>query len=161
MLEDPIGEDGLKVDDARRVVELLMSTPVGSAKGVVVIGPMDLANWKSADVLLKTIEEFDDRVVVPVLWWCPRNEDAEEDDELVAAGYDLVHAAVSGELWQVPGLVKQFKGREHELLGAAVDALQEEMADEGHRKLWGRLRGVSMHRNPTPIEITVALLGDS
>ena len=176
LLVDPIGDDGLKVEGARQVVGLMLSTPVGSKKGIVVVGPMDRANWQAADVLLKTIEEFNSRVVQPILWafdlggvsatirsrcidrWCPQIEDVEEDDELVAAGYDLVFASIEGELWQIPEKVKTFKNREHELLGALVDALRMNLDKKPYQELWSRLRDVAMHRNPTQVEILAALL---
>lgn len=175
LLDDPFGSEGLKVEDARRVVELLMSTPVGSEKGVVIVGPMDLANWKASDVLLKSIEEFHERVK-PILWahdlggvsdtirsrclerWCPLNEEAEEDDALVAAGYDIVYASLHRELWRIPEIVKQYKGREEELLGAATNALLEEMSEEQSRRLWARIRDVSQYKNPSPNEVVAAFL---
>ena len=55
LLAPPFGEDGLKTDDAREVVELLFSTPLGMDIGVIVVGPMDEANLKASDVLLKRI----------------------------------------------------------------------------------------------------------
>lgn len=176
LLEDPIGDTGLKVDDARKVVELLMSTPVGSEKGVLVVGPMDSANRKSSDVLLKSIEEYNAQVVEPILWaydlggvsktirsrcidrWCPKNEEADPDDELVAAGYDLVYASLEGESWRVPSIVKKYKGREGDLMRSIVDALQD---GKRHRELWQRLRKVALDPNPTALGIIVALMSES
>ena len=62
------GEEGLKADDSRSIVSLLNETPVGDRKGIVIIGPMDLANPIASDVLLKSLEEFKDDFVQPLLW---------------------------------------------------------------------------------------------
>ena len=71
LLAPPFGEEGaygLKVDEAREFVALLSTAPLGTAVGVVIAGPMDVASPKSSDVLLKSIEEFNASVVFPLLW---------------------------------------------------------------------------------------------
>ena len=68
LVAPPLGDDGLKVDEAREVVELLMTTPVGDKLGVVIVGPMDEAAAKSCDTLLKTLEEFKGGLIRPILW---------------------------------------------------------------------------------------------
>lgn len=176
LLSPPLGEDGLKVEDARNAVQLLMSTPVGSRKGVVVLGPMDLANWKASDVLLKSIEEFNNKIVQPILWawdiggvsgtirsrcldrWCPKAYEQDDDDEILAAGFDLMDYSQEGEVWRIPGLVKKFAGKESELVGALSEALSGGMHEESIRDLWVRLRSVARHRKILPVEIVSVLV---
>lgn len=55
ILED-LGKDGLKAQEARDLVNLLQSNPLGGPYAII-IGPIDLAADKSCDVLLKTLEE--------------------------------------------------------------------------------------------------------
>jgi len=184
LLESPIGDDGLKVEGARHAVSLLNSIPIGSEKGVVIVGPMDLANYKASDVLLKCIEEFDDEHLQPILWahdfggvsetirsrcldfWAPLDDvDGEDDDFLVSAGWDLLNAVLNDDLWQIPGVLDRFKGKkgwEHDLLAYLVEALSQDLLTsddpEPRLKLWRRLREAARHRNPTSIEIIAALL---
>jgi len=183
LLLPPVGDTGLKVDEARQVVDVLMSIPVGSDKGVLVIGPMDHSNFKSSDVLLKTIEEFDGRYVQPILWahdlggvtetvrsrcldrWAPEAEAEDENDGLVALGYDLVQCSLEGELARliqlVQGFLKKNSDRGYDLLRSISGALQERLHEESGQKLWARVRLVAMNTNPTAIEIISALLPEA
>ena len=180
LLAPPFGAEGLKVEEAREFVALLGSVPIGTEKGVVIAGPVDLANYKAADVLLKSIEEFNSRFLQPILWahdlggvsptiqsrclarWAPPSADVPEDDELVAVGYDLIQASLEGEIWRIPTLIKDFlkdhKNGEHDILRSAADALHAQLDEPQHRALWRQLRKAARHRNPTVIEVTVAFL---
>jgi len=176
LLAPPVGEEGLKVDEARQVVALLQVVPVGMDIGVVVVGPLDLAGAGASDALLKTIEGFDDRFVQPILWahdlggvtrtiqsrslarWAPEGDEDEEDDGLAEAGWSLVSASLEGDLWRIPGIVGGQKGKEYELLRSATDILYGQIDDERARKLWRAIRQVARHRNPTPIEVISAFL---
>lgn len=183
----PFGEEGLSVKDARQMVSLLQSPLVGGAVGVVVAGPMDITkSIKASDVLLKAIEEFDETVAWPILWaddlgtatltirsrcravWCPPVGEEEDDDELMAAGFDLVEASLKGEVYRIPGIVQRFgpnkkektKGRYKELLNAAVDALAT-TTDPASMELWERVRPVTLHWRPTGFEIIAVFLPDA
>tara|TARA_Y100000310_G_scaffold194428_1_gene194393 strand:+ start:324 stop:932 length:609 start_codon:yes stop_codon:yes gene_type:complete len=174
LVAPPIGDDGLKIAEVRAAVDLLLSTPVGMDTGVVVIGPMDrTASVKASDGLLKLVEEHPD-VVQPILWafdiggvsptirsrcldrWCPAVEGM-EDEELEGDGRALVRAALEGNLWQIPGLVKAHDKKLGDLLGIAADAILADWTAES-MVLWERVRVVAMHRNPTPIEVVSAFL---
>lgn len=178
LLAPPFGDGGLKVDGAREFVALLGNAPVGDGVGVVIAGPMDQAPPKSADVLLKRIEEFDEQVVYPLLWandlggvqwtirsrcldrWCPEGQpdDPEQTDHIEKAAYSLIAAAVDGkEPWKIPGLVASMKDQLPELLGALSDALLPKMDDPASRKLWDRLRRVAQWWRPTVPELVSAL----
>lgn len=92
MITEPIGDDGLKVDDSREIVRLAGNAGVGDAPPVVVVGPLDRATPEAGDALLKTLEDLADGPVRIVLWadfyggviktirsrtldhWCPPDE---------------------------------------------------------------------------------------
>lgn len=180
LLLPPLGDKGLKVDEARQLVGMLLSVPVGNQKGVVVVGPMDHSDFKSSDVLLKSIEEFDSRFIQPILWahdlggvtetirsrcldrWAPDVEVVEDNDGLVALGYDLIHFSLTGEWSRIPTLVKGYLKEEDthggDLLRSIADALRGQLHEEPSQRLWRQVRAVAMHRNPTAIEIIAALL---
>lgn len=177
LLHAPIGDEGLKVDEARQVVSLLSTTPIGNQRGTLVVGPMDTATIFAADALLKKIEEFDGDMVQPVLWaldiggvrptiksrclprWAPDTGDAEEDVELVQDGWDLSDAAQQGNLAPIAALMKKYKKREVDLMRSAVDAMASEGTAEA-LSLWASVRKVAMYWNPTALEITSAFMGD-
>ena len=182
----PFGEPRLTTEDARKMVSLLRSPMVGGVVGVVIAGPMDVATVKAGDVLLKVIEEFDETVVWPLLWaddlgtvsltirsrcrgvWCPPGEEEEEDEELMSAGFDLVDASLRGDLYRIPGLVRQFspkkkekkKNRTKELLEAAIEALASQ-PDARHLALWERVRPVTLYWNPTALDVIAAFLPET
>lgn len=181
----PFGEKGLKVDEAREFVSLLQSPPIGMDIGVVLAGPMDLALPKSADVLLKSIEEFAAEFVRPILWandlggvrptirsrcldvWSPATGFEQSDEELEQVAHDLVNAARAGHYWMVPPLVKKMgpkkvggvkiPSRYPELVCEAAEALSSNL-DERGLALWEQVRAVARWQNPTAIEIIVAFL---
>lgn len=92
MIADPIGDDGLKVDDSRLIVGLAGNAGVGDKQPVVIIGPLDRATPEAADALLKTLEDLAEGSLVILLWadylggvigtirsrtldrWCPPDE---------------------------------------------------------------------------------------
>lgn len=171
----PFGDAGLKTDDARAIVELLNSTPVGSEIGVVVIGPMDDANFKSADVLLKTLEESDCTITQPILWahdlgavtltirsrclqrWAPALGLA-EDDALEDGAREMVAASLGQFYWQLPGILARFKGKEKELLAASAEILTSDLHDAQHLALWSGIRQAAKWTNTTPMEVLAAFL---
>lgn len=179
LIAEPFGDDGLKIDEARSFVQAMASVPVGVDLGTLVIGPMDLVMPKSSDVLLKTIEEFDDTRIQPIMWahdaagvrstirsrclsrWVDIPEDGDVDQDLVDAGFDIVDAIHSKDLYKIPTLVSQFKKREHDLIGSVADVLSMDMHQPVSRKLWEYLRPVTLLHNPTEIEIIAALVGGS
>jgi len=170
-LSPPVGANGLKVSDARRVSNLLASAPVGSRIGVVIVGPMDLANYKASDVLLKSVEEFDPKLVCPVLWaedlggvrptirsrclarWSGGQE---EEDDIETEVYDLVQATVSGELHRIWSLLDEFKGQEQGLLGQIARVVSADPTP-AHLRVWEAIRPVARWRNPTRWEVAAAL----
>jgi hypothetical protein len=175
-MAEPFGEKGLKVDEAREFAALMRSTPVGSAVGVVVAGPMDKALPKSSDVLLKVIEEFPETVMFPILWawdfegvtktirsrcldrWSPLEGIPPVDEELDQVVYTLMDSVRSGQLWRVPPLVSSMKDRLPALLDGLSEALVPWMGDLEMRGLWEGVRKAALWPNPTLTEVVVSLL---
>lgn len=175
LLAPPFGAEGLKVDGAREAVDLLGAPPVGDVLGVVVLGNMDIANPQAADVLLKSIEEFDSSQVFPILWardlggvpatirsrclekWSPSDTVVEEPLlEIAAQILDLSKKKDLASLillLQSPELEK----REHDLLAA----LARRLLQNDRHDLWVRLRGVASLHNPSIKDILSAFLGES
>jgi hypothetical protein len=177
LLAPPFGKDGLKVEDARQIVSLLNTTPVGDAVGVLVVGPMEMANTKSSDVLLKSLEEFQDQVVQPVLWandlggvsntirsrcidvWSPGSKELSEKE--IAQGKLIVDSCLDQKYYLLPSLLEKSDLSETQLIEAIVFSLSDKQENESVRLLWEKLRETSQWRNPTKIEILFALLGDA
>lgn len=178
LLHPPFGDKGLKVDEARKAVELLQSVPIGEDLGVVVIGPLDKAPPKSADVLLKIVEEFTE-YVRPVLWaddlggvrptiqsrcldvWCPATGFEPVDEELQGLARQLLTASLQGRYYEVPTLVSQIKDRRVEALGVVAEAMSAMTDDPKVLPLWERVRATAQWRNPTPMELISTFLPES
>lgn len=176
LVAPPYGQDGLKTDTAREIVTSLLSSPVGQETGVVIVGPMDQAQPRASDVLLKCIEDLSDGVVRPVLWaddlgdvsptirsrcltqWSP-GIDEQQDDAIIGLAWKLVDASVSGE-WEHLPAIYQAQGKERELVAAIAGALSTDIQDTRKQQLWARLRQVARWRNPQLIEILSALVGE-
>lgn len=185
----PIGDGGLKVDEVREAMDILLSTPVGVGFGVVVIGPMDQAGSnKASDGLLKIIEEPPE-VIQPFLWaydlgevsptirsrclprWCPPVPNM-DDEEIEGDGRKLVESALAGRLWEIPPLVQKYSKKDKDveddesgaqklcrLLQVAADGLITSWSPEA-MALWERIRLVARSTNPRFIEVVAAFLPD-
>jgi len=172
LIHEPFGDGGLKIAESREIIDLMNNTPVGDEPGVLVMGPMDLAQQVATDVLLKTIEEFDDRIVRPVLWaldqaevsstirsrclrrWCPGQTEVEEHVLDLARG--LVESALVRDTAAVIETLKEQDPRD--VLVAAAACLRDRGVDDETRGLWEAVRGALRLRNPTLTETLAAFL---
>jgi len=116
LASDPIGDDGLKVDDSREIVRLAGNAGVGDKLPVVMVGPLDRATPEAGDALLKTLEDLAEGPLQIVLWadylggvigtirsrtldrWCPPDERwtspfVDEHAEALYAAWDKGDAA--------------------------------------------------------------------
>lgn len=166
------GSEGLKIAESREIIDMMGNSPVGDQPGVVVIGPMDWARQNATDVLLKTLEEFDPRVVCPVLWahdesevsptirsrclrqWCPG--EIVTDEEVATRARDLVNEALDRRYASVVELLKEQDPRQ--MLEAASDILRERGIDKTTRRLWESVRAASKAREPSMNEVVAAFL---
>lgn len=171
LMTPPAGEEGLKKDEARAIVEILSSAPIGSRRGVVVLGPMDLATIEASDVLLKALEDHREDWVQPILWaddvggvrptivsrclseWVD-GEPEPIDDEIV----HIIDAALGEDLPELLVLLHGYKGKAIEVIRQAARVIA---ADPTPKALdtWSRLRAVAGYKNPTPVEVAMALIG--
>lgn len=178
LLAPPFGDSGLKTDISREIVEILGSVPVGDEIGVVVIGPLDEVHPSAADALLKTLEDFDENYVQPILWaedagsvigtirsrsletWCPIQGVGLEGVYLKVAE-NLCRAALERRVATVIETLKEHKGFESQILRASCKVLLEkegDWPDKARMSLWGSLRGVLSVRDPTNLEVLSAYL---
>lgn len=175
LLAEPFGDNGLKVGEARDAVALLQSVPIGVDVGIVVVGPLDRAAPKSADVLLKVVEEFH-QYVRPILWandlggvrgtirsrcldvWCPATGYERRDEELEGIARELLNAVLAERYYEVPSLVTKMKGKELELLAEVAEAMTVLLDDPKVFPLWERIRDTARWRNPTPMEVISTFL---
>jgi len=176
LVAPPIGDGGLKVDDARLVVELLMSVPTGELTGVIVIGPMDEANAKSSDTLLKSIEDFRGDYTIPIMWahdlggvsltirsrCLDRFVSAlgsNDNDVIVSDAFKIIEAVTTKDYLVVVDTMRPYDKREYDLIAALAEALSTRLDQEDCRQIWDRVRSVAEHRNPFLSELIVALIG--
>jgi len=187
LLCPPIGDQGLKVDDARAVAELLQGSAVGDALGAVVIGPMDWASKEAPDVLLKSIEDTSEWVY-PVLWafdigevrdtiisrclahWAPAEDgkwDLNQRSERVAN--TLLESIKDNDTMTVLTIVRDLmkkdakdKEREedHDIGVELLVSLVQRLDPERTEdlELWLRIRRAMRVSHPSPAEILDALL---
>jgi len=180
----PIGEAGIKIDDARRLIDLMDTAPVGDRPGVLTFGPVDKAAQSATDVLLKVIEEFDPQGVRPLLWaydlgsvsntirsrclhrWCPYAEENPTPDTTTAEA--VLNDVLRGDRAGVIGII-------HRYLKAADDAKEATprlleclalvLADQpdelyGTRyDLWQSVRRLSGFKHVSKLELTAGLVG--
>lgn len=172
LVHEPFGEEGLKIDDSREIVELMSTVSVGDKVGTLVIGPLDQARQAATDALLKSLEEFNPEIICPVLWandagdvsqtirsrcrevFCPgsiqlEDEDLERARELVEASIRRDRATVI-ELWKEMG--------EQKIIPALTKVLSSSLDSKRTLALWEKIRPTLQHREPTKNEILAALL---
>jgi hypothetical protein len=177
----PFGECGLKIDEARSVINLMRNAPIGDVPGSVLIGPLDIAAQNATDVLLKCIEEFDPEIVRPVLWakdlgavsstiksrclhrWCPDVPADEDRESLIRIAFDLVDASTAGDLAKVIEVLKE--GTKDMAAQDIIEASAQALATDpkalvgAHHALWERLRALSLYRNVSRTELMAAFVG--
>ena len=166
LLCPPVGEGGLKKDEARDLVELLSYPPIGDALGSVVIGPMDLCLPASGDVLLKTLEDGSDKHNRILLWaydlgevrptvksrclpvWC--GGAVTVDDDLSDLSERLYRAFLDRDLFEVTSIASEAKSKEAEVLRHFVDFLSDDISK--HLDFWEGLRHLCGYRRLTPAQ---------
>ncbi len=185
LLLEPVGDDGLKVAQARELVELLRMPPIGR-KGSLVVGPIDVAQPEAADALLKTIEEIDENIFVLCLWahdlmdvvptiesrcqhvWCPDDEDEEEDEDIYEAAMALVESFRAKDIIQtIETLEEKVKKKsKQDVLEKVIRKIPDILAADVRAgktstrdlELWGRLRKVLQYKNLSRAEVFSSVL---
>ena len=174
MLAPMFGEDGLKVDEARELVLLLDTIPIGQRVPVIVVG-MDRANQFACDALLKTIEEHDEELLF-LLWssdlmtvpgtirsrclmeWCPGIGISNED--LQSRAKTLIDASLKKDAFVVVDTINDVEN-----MNAFCDVVLEEFAsrmsashDQETTRIWSSVRSVLSRRDTTRLELIAAFL---
>lgn len=174
-ISDPIGDAGLKVEEARQIVEIAGGGTIGDAEPTLVVGPIDAATVNAADALLKTLEDLrgrvtlvlwarDDRDVIPTIRsrtrsvWCPATERTLDPVRpYVSDASDLVSHALSGDANGVLAIVQKHD-RNLEMLLFALDRALVGVVDNVRAiQMWVGLRRV--RRKPTVLGVVSAILG--
>lgn len=180
LMAPPFGGDGgLSTEEAREMVVQLLNTPLRSGLGVVIAGPMDgVKSKKASDVLLKSIEEFDDKVVLPILWandlgevastirsrcldiWCPGKViSTEEDDDLMRIAWEFVTQVQEGDVTGIAKAAKSVKDENSsKLLIALAEVLASQIQEPKVQMIWMNLRRIAGYERPKPAEILTVLL---
>lgn len=167
-----MGDGGLKIEDTRDLVDLLGNTPIGDVPGVIVVGPMCRVQQGTADVLLKSLEEFDQTRVRPILWafaeadvsptvrsrcllrWCAGEEMIAP--EIASAARKAVKASLAGDVALV---IEAVKGHDAEqLLVAAAMVLEDLGMDARSERLWLAVRDTVSFRNISAVDALAAFL---
>ena len=158
LILDPLGDDGLKVEDSRRVVELAGNSGVGDRPPVVVLGPLDDATPEAADALLKTLEDLAEGPLGIILWanhlgtvtstiqsrtlprWCPPSENwtSPYQDEDATRLFD---AYLSGELSTCLGILRERQKDWSDLLRGFEEVMSHRgLEDPSMVPLWEAIR---------------------
>lgn len=173
----PMGEEGLRVAEAREAVRILSTRTIGEKRGVLVLGPMDLANEKACDVLLKSIEEIDPEGTLPILWATDLSEVRHTianrcicvwkgggrtvlDKDMEVRAAQLVDAVLDDDLNLITRLVGETK--DLKALGEGIAREVSERAQKGGNSgvlvVWQQLRSEMAFTNPSKIGVSHALL---
>ena len=168
LLIPPVGDEGLKTDVARSLVEWMQMIPVGDRIGCLVIGPLDGVPSSATHALLKTLEEFDSRLFRPILWaddagevsatirsrslieWCPEGEPPKQ--EILDVAHKLHDVSLKGETAQIIETLSAFKGESRELLRAVAYIIAQKL-EPASLSLWLSLRDTLSTAYPSKTEI--------
>ena len=182
LMAPPYGDAGIRVEDIRDMVAHLIETPRLAGLGCVVAGPIDEAKSANAtDALLKNIEEFDGKVVLPILWahdlggvppairsrcmeiWSPGTpEPSEDDDKYMGLAWDIVSKVIEGHPVDIPSVIKSLKDNQcMSLVNALSDVLASQIENPVFHEIWNRLRPVTCWTHPKLVEIVLAVMGKS
>lgn len=175
----PVGEFGLKVAEARAVVDLMKTPSIGDTVGSVLIGPMDQASSASSDVLLKSLEELNSEQVQPVLWaedlagvrptivsrceavWV-NGPPKEDQDSVLHLAFDIMEAVMAEDKPRVLDLV--LEGTKdvdlNSLVGQMVRAVSVSMLKPTTRVLevWFSLRKLLLEKKVDKAGLLLCLL---
>ncbi|NBO56844.1 MAG: hypothetical protein EBU84_20125, partial [Actinobacteria bacterium] len=150
-VSEPIGDNGLKVDDSRLIVNLANQGGVGDKPPTLVIGPIDRATVEAADALLKTLEDLAEGPLRIALWadfligvsptirsrtqdlWCPGT--VRFPRSVKQAAENIITASRQG-VGVLDAVCSALDGNDPEIL---LDAVVANMSVED-LALWERLR---------------------
>lgn len=159
-LRDPIGDEGLKVDDSREIVEIARYPGVGDRPPSLVVGPLDAASPEAADALLKTLEELTEAPLRLIVWadhlsgviktirsrtrpqWCPAVATTPNPFDYVQEDAErLAEALVNQDAGRILGILENIdKGTWVDLLQAVTSPLADRLDSPRTIEVWVRIR---------------------
>lgn len=176
----PMGDDGLKVDDARALVEILGVAPVGDKRGSLVLGPLDRTTPEAGDALLKTLEDYGEGPTRVFAWawdlsgvlptirsrtlpvWCPGADPLAHLAKKSQALYDALAAGKLHTVLELLGEEPDDYTRE-DLLLALLGPLSRNPLPEsvggGTRAVWQRVRPLLNGKGVSRLVAATALMG--
>lgn len=171
MLSSPFGETGLKIEEARSIVELSNNLPPGKEDCLIVIGPMNRATPASSDVLLKLIEEPPDKLKI-ILWaedlqgvlptiisrcwlkWCYAEEECKREKEAKV----LLECLLKKELAEALKVLEESKKFLEEVLVSVVTLISREEPNTRYNGIWRGIRKVLKEKNISLLLVSSTLL---
>lgn len=168
------GAEGLRVDEARELSGLILSPPyLREDRTVLIAGPMQEANDKAKDALLKALEEFNPDHVLPLLWasdegsvsatirsrcvtqWCPGEDPfADAAPEHLNTARQLLTLIIAGDMAGVCMLMRACKDVE-----GFTRALAHVLAwERPNAALWASLRPLLKYEHLHYTEVLSAVL---
>lgn len=158
-----IGDDGLKVDAVRDLLDLIETNPIGDDPGIVLVGPLDEGSSESLNALLKTLEEGTGEHIQLLLWaldlsavlptirsrcgniqWCPGDSNVTAEAPFLGVAEKLCEAALKKRVGSVVSLWAEQTGKEEQILRASAEVLwkKEDWPLDARLSLWKKLRKV-------------------
>ena len=165
-VSEPVGDQGLKVDDSRVIVNLAGDPGVGDKPPTLVVGPLDKATPEASDALLKTLEDLSEAPLQIILWadhlsgvsatirsrtwerWCPASRTYLSSlAHLEKPAQNLAEAVVRGDGPSVLGTLAEAGKEWPELLEALCLVLPNHLGgslEERERVLsvWEKVRDI-------------------
>ncbi|MGL4567299.1 MAG: hypothetical protein ACRCU6_02075, partial [Fusobacteriaceae bacterium] len=140
--------------------------------GIIIIGPMDDANPKASDTLLKIIEDEPSSCrlnlwahdigevsktiksrCIPV--WCQfsfTGNDGEDLSESVSRSY--IQALLAGRYYELHDILSQYKEKDMSLLSHSIaDALWADAANPKALRIWNRIRPLMGKSHTSKLEL--------
>lgn len=163
----------MKMDLAREVVSVIQFPP-GLRPVSVLINEIDAVDRPAMDVLLKSLEEPNERVSV-VLWardvgavpetiisrcfttWCDDGGDP-PDEDCSKASDKCFKAICKSDLPGFLDALSEFQGGVSELV-LHIMSSSEKASGAYNTPLWAYLRNLLQHRDPTTNELVCAVMG--
>ena len=176
----PMGDDGLKVDDARTLVELLGTAPVGDKRGSLVLGPLDRTTPEAGDALLKTLEDYGEGPTRVFAWawdfsgvlptirsrtlpvWCPGPDPLAHLAKKAQALCDALSAGKLHTVLEVLGEEPDDFAREDLLLAFLAPLSRNPLPESGgggSGAVWRRVRPLLNGKGVSRLVAVTALMG--
>lgn len=169
LLAEPF-EPPIKVDTAREIVRLASAPPIGSKKGMIIIG-LDKASDKVMDTFLKTLEDHDSDKLDVCVWvsdigsviptvksrcfhiWCNAEHEEDKIPENLDECEQFLRDLKKEYLAECIGTILKTKSSVDTFLKGITYCL----AKNKDMEMWQRIRPLYSLNRPTKLELACAL----